>query len=102
MDSVALGRVTAQHEVPEPIKFAWPVVVLPELFATPPQLAILVGYLTTIGWEVFAPDLRAAVRDSSRLTKFSFSDLIALVTEAIDAIGRDVVMIGHGARGLAA
>src|SRR5216684_9128213 len=102
MDSVALGRLAAQHEVPEPIKFAWPVVVLPELFATLPQLAILIGYLTTIGWEVFAPDLRATLGASSQLAKFSFSDLIALATEAIDAIGRDVVMIGHGVGGLAA
>ncbi|MDO8431973.1 MAG: alpha/beta fold hydrolase [Candidatus Binatus sp.] len=102
MDLADLGRIKAQHEVPEPIKFAWPVVLLPELFATPPQLAILLGYLTTIGWEVYVPDLRAAIGDSSRLAKFDFKDLIAMSTEAIDAIGREVVVIGHGVGGLAA
>jgi predicted alpha/beta hydrolase family esterase len=77
-------------------------VLLPELFATTPQLAILLGYLTTIGWEAYVPDLRAAIGDSSELAKFSFNDLIAMTTESIDAIGRDVVMIGHGVGGLAA
>src|SRR6266567_5527689 len=98
MDLVDLGRIKAQHELPEPIKFAWPVVLLPELFATPPQLAILLGYLTTIGWEVYVPDLRGGIGDSSR-AKFNFNDLIAMTTDAIDAIGRDVVMIGHGVGG---
>lgn len=102
MDLVDLGRIKAQHEVPEPIKFACPVVVLPELFATIPQLAILVGYLTTIGWEVYVPDIRAAIGDASHLVKFRFDDLIATTTEAIDAIARDVVVIGHGVGGLAA
>ena len=102
MDFVELGRIKAQRETPEPIKFAWPVVLLPELFATPQHLAILLGYVTTIGWEAYVPDLRAAIGDASRLAKFSFNDLIALASEAIEAIGREVVVIGHGVGGLAA
>jgi len=102
MDIIELGRIKAQRETPEPIKFAWPAVLLPELFATPRHLAILLGYLTTIGWEAYVPDLRAAIGDASRLAKFNFNDLIALASEAIEAIGREVVVIGHGVGGLAA
>ena len=51
MDTV-LGRFPTQAEVPEPLKFAWPIVVLPELFTTPRHLATMVGYFATIGWEV--------------------------------------------------
>src|SRR5216683_772990 len=58
---ITLGRFHAQHERPEPLKFAWPIIVLPELFTTTRHLAVLIGYLATIGWEVYAPDVRAAV-----------------------------------------
>ncbi|HYL60922.1 MAG TPA: alpha/beta fold hydrolase [Candidatus Acidoferrales bacterium] len=103
MDDVELGRFRAQHEQPEPVKFAWPIVVFPEFFCTPRHLAVLLGYLTTIGWEVYAPDLRAHVAGGgASLANFGFNDLIRLAAEALDAIGRDVVMLGHGVGGLAA
>ena len=104
MDDVELGRIPAQCERPEPLKFAWPIVLLPELFATPRHLALVFGYLASIGWEVFVPDLRAAFGKGSTpaLGKLRFNDLAALAGEAIDAIGRDAVVVGHGAGGLVA
>jgi pimeloyl-ACP methyl ester carboxylesterase len=97
---IEIGRFRAQHERPEPVKFAWPVVLLPELFTTARHLAVLMGYLATIGWEVYAPDLRAAV--SGELGRLSFAGMAALAGEALDAIGRDAIVIGHGAGGLVA
>ncbi len=104
MDDVELGRIPAQRELPEPVKFAWPIVVLPELFATPRHLALVVGYLASIGWEVFVPDLRAGFGKGSTppLEKLHFSDLATLANEALDGIGRDAVMLGHGVGGLIA
>ena len=104
MDDVELGRIPAQCERPEPLKFAWPIVLLPELFATPRHLALVFGYLASIGWEVFVPDLRAAFGKGSTppLGKLRFNDLAALAGEAIDGIGRDAIVIGHGVGGLVA
>ena len=105
---VELGRFRAQYEQPEPVKFAWPIVLFPELFCTPRHLAILLGYLTTIGWEVYLPDLRAAIGGDSKsgggmaLANFRFDDLTRLAAEAIDAIGRDAIVLGHGVGGLVA
>ncbi|HEY6394260.1 MAG TPA: alpha/beta fold hydrolase [Candidatus Binataceae bacterium] len=101
---VQLGRFPAELERPEPLKFAWPVVVLPGLFSTARHLAVLVGYLATIGWEVYAPELGAAAGSGSTpaLSRLGFDDLLALTAEAIDQIGRDVIVIGHGAGGLIA
>ena len=56
-----LGRFPAQTELPDPLKFAWPILVLPELFTTARHLATLVGYFSTMGWEIFAPDLHAVI-----------------------------------------
>ena len=104
MDDVELGRIPAQCERPEPVKFAWPIVLLPELFTTPRHLGLLFGYLVSIGWEVFVPDLRAALGQGSTpaLEKLRFNDLAALAGEAIDGIGRDAVVLGHGLGGLVA
>ena len=104
MDDVELGRIPAQCERPEPLKFAWPIVLLPELFATPRHLALVFGYLASIGWEVFVPDLRAAFGKGSTppLGKLRFNDLAALAGEAIDGIGQDAIVIGHGVGGLVA
>ncbi|HTR63203.1 MAG TPA: alpha/beta fold hydrolase [Candidatus Binataceae bacterium] len=99
-----LGRLIAEVERPEPLKFAWPIMLLPEMFTTTRQLAALLGYLATIGWEVYAPDLRAIIGRSPTppLEKFSFDDLVALAGEALDALGREAVVLGHGVGGLAA
>jgi pimeloyl-ACP methyl ester carboxylesterase len=104
VDDLELGRIPAQRELPEPVKFAWPIMLLPELFATPRHLALVLGYLASIGWEVFVPDLRAAFGQGSTppLEKLHFNDLAALAGEALDAIGRDAVVLGHGIGGLVA
>ena len=104
MDNVELGRIPAQRELPEPVKFASPIMLVPELFATPRHLALVLGYLASIGWEVFVPNLRAAFGKGSTppLEKLRFNDLAALAGEALDGIGRDAVVLGHGVGGLIA
>jgi len=104
VDDIELGRIPAQRELPEPVKFAWPIVVLPDLFATPRHLALVIGYLASIGWEVFVPDLRAAFGKGSTppLEKLRFNDLAALAGEALERIGREAVVLGHGVGGLIA
>src|SRR5258708_19163261 len=99
-----LGRFPANCERPEPLKFAAPIVLLPELFTTPRHLAIVLGYLASIGWEVYVPDLRAAFGKGATppLGKLQFADLVALASEAIDALGRDAVVLGYGVGGLVA
>jgi len=99
-----LGRFPTQVERPEPIKFAWPIVLLPELFTTRRHQAILIGFLATIGWEVYAPDLRSAAgRDGTpELGRWSFDQLAAIAGEALDALGREAIVIGHGFGGLVA
>ena len=95
MDDVVLGRIPAQRELPEPVKFASPIMLIPELFATPRHLALVLGYLASIGWEVFVPNLRDAFGKGSTppLEKLRFNDLAALAGEALDGIGRDAVVL---------
>jgi pimeloyl-ACP methyl ester carboxylesterase len=104
VDEIELGRIPAQRELPEPVKFAWPIMLLPELFATPRHLALVLGYLASIGWEVFAPDLRPVYGKGPTppLEKLRFNDLAALAGEALEGIGRDAVIFGHGVGGLIA
>jgi pimeloyl-ACP methyl ester carboxylesterase len=104
VEQIELGRFPAEVERPEPIKFAWPIVLLPELFTTIRHLDVVVGYLGTLGWEVFAPDLRAAAgRGATRaLGALTFADLVALAAEALEALGRDAIILGHGIGGLVA
>jgi pimeloyl-ACP methyl ester carboxylesterase len=104
VDDVRLGRIAGKHYLHEPLKFAWPVMLLHEMFATPGHLGLVAGYLDSIGWEVFVPDLRAAIgKDATpTLEQFRFKDLVALAGEALEAIGRDAVVLGHGVGGLAA
>src|SRR6267154_1144712 len=101
---IELGRFPTTCERPEPLKFAAPIFLLPELFTTPRHLAIVLGYLASIGWEVYVPDLRAAFGKGATppLAQLHFSDLVALAGEAIDALGRDAVVLGHGVGGLVA
>jgi pimeloyl-ACP methyl ester carboxylesterase len=101
---IELGRFPTTCERPEPLKFAAPIFLLPELFTTPRHLAIVLGYLASIGWEVYVPNLRAAVGKGATppLGKLQFNDLVALAAEAIDALGRDAVVLGHGVGGLVA
>lgn len=94
-----LGRFPALGEIPEPLKFAWPIVVLPELFTTSRHLAAMVGYFATIGWEVYAPDLRVS---ESALEKADFAMLTELAAEAVASLGREAIVVGHGIGGLVA
>jgi pimeloyl-ACP methyl ester carboxylesterase len=105
-----LGRILAECERPEPLKFAWPLILLPELFTTARHLAVARGYFASIGWEVYAPDLRAVATASRTDTRESdssssaggFDGLAALLAEALAALGRDAIVIGHGLGGLLA
>jgi pimeloyl-ACP methyl ester carboxylesterase len=105
-----LGRIPAECERPEPLKFAWPLILLPELFTTARHLAVARGYFASIGWEVYAPDLRAVATASCTDTRESdssssaggFDGLAALLAEALAALGRDAIVIGHGLGGLLA
>ncbi len=119
-----LGRIPAECERPEPLKFAWPLVLLPELFTTARHLAVARGYFASIGWEVYAPDLRAAAQaaridappsnssasksagkstgKSSVPSAAGFDGLAALLAEGLAALGRDVIVVGHGLGGLLA
>lgn len=97
-----LGRFSCAVERPEPLKFAWPIILLPDLFTTARHLGVVLGYFATIGWEVYAPDLRGAIGADAPLAEFSFADLTALAADALAALGRGAIVIGHGAGGLAA
>ena len=99
-----LGRFAAQVERPEPLKFAWPIIVLPDLFTTTRHLAMLVGYFATIGWEVYAPDFDAVIGRGKTppIEKISFDGLLGLAAEALAALGREAVIVGHGIGGLVA
>jgi pimeloyl-ACP methyl ester carboxylesterase len=99
-----LGRIPCRLERPEPQKFAWPILLLPELFTTAEHQAVMLGYLATIGWEVYAPNLRAAAGQGTTpaLGRMAFSDLLSLAAEAFDALDRPAIVIGHGLGGLLA
>ena len=96
-----LGRIPAECERPEPLKFAWPLVLLPELFTTARHLAVARGYFASLGWEVYAPDLRAAAHASNQRAD-GFNGLAAMLAEALAALGRDAIVVGHGLGGLLA
>jgi alpha-beta hydrolase superfamily lysophospholipase len=96
-----LGRFPAEYERPEPLKFARPIVLISELFTTARHLAILRGYLASLGWEVYTPDLRAAAADNASQLS-SFDDLVARLAEALRALDRDAIVVGHGLGGLLA
>ena len=99
-----LGRFPCRVERPEPLKFAWPIVLLPELFTTTHHLAVMLGYLAMIGWEVYAPDLRAAagVDGTPGLARIRMEDLVTVAQGALAALGRPAILLGHGLGGLVA
>jgi pimeloyl-ACP methyl ester carboxylesterase len=103
MDS-AIGRFPAQIEIPQPGKFASPIMLVPELFTTRMHLAVLTGFLAARGWEVYVPDFRAAAAKGGTpaLGRLDFATASGLVQEAIAALGRDTIVIGHGLGGLIA
>jgi pimeloyl-ACP methyl ester carboxylesterase len=100
-----LGRIPSACERPEPLKFACPLILLPELFTTARHLAVSRGYFASIGWEVYAPDLRSAAPSDSRASggqADGFERLAALLSEALTALGRGAIVVGHGLGGLLA
>ncbi|HXW84585.1 MAG TPA: alpha/beta fold hydrolase [Candidatus Binataceae bacterium] len=101
---IRLGRFAAEQERPEPVKFAWPIVLLPELFTTLHHQRMLLGYLATIGWEVYAVDLPSAAGHDSTppLARLGLDDLVTLANEVLDELGREAIVLGHGLGGLVA
>jgi pimeloyl-ACP methyl ester carboxylesterase len=99
-----IGRFTAQIERPASLKFALPIVLVPEMFTTRAHLARLIGYLATSGWEVYAPDFNAPARRGGTPTigRLDLPGWLTLVAEAITAIDREVIVMGHGIGGLTA
>lgn len=98
MDQV-LGAITARIERPQTLKFAWPIVVIPELFATRRHMTVLIGYLASIGWEVIAIDRPPSPKDVPANPFTYQSDIIQ---QAIAALDRDAIVLGHGLGGLLA
>jgi pimeloyl-ACP methyl ester carboxylesterase len=96
---IALGSITAQIERPQNLKFAWPIVVIPELFATRRHLAVLTGYLASIGWEVCAIDRPSAAKV---VLGGAFLYQADIIEGAIAALDRDAIVLGHGLGGLLA
>lgn len=99
-----LGRLHAQLERPQARKFAWPIVLFPELFTTSRHLTIMAGHLVSLGWEVYLVDVhppttRAFGNDSATS---AFSALVANTRTALEAIGSDIIAAGHGLGGLLA
>jgi pimeloyl-ACP methyl ester carboxylesterase len=94
----ALARLPAVTERPAVLKFAHPLVLLPELFTTISHLSLLTGYLVSLGWEVSVLDLYAETADEPRRVE----DLVERTAAAIGALDRRVIALGHGLGGLVA
>jgi pimeloyl-ACP methyl ester carboxylesterase len=100
---ITLGALPTNHEQPPMPKFAWPLVLLHDLFAAPRHLAILAGYLVSIGWEVYVPDLRAAVATTGgNIARLSFAEAVGLFDGALAALPAGAIVFGHGFGGLLA
>jgi pimeloyl-ACP methyl ester carboxylesterase len=97
---VVLGQMRAQVERPQTLKFAWPLVIFPELFNVPRHLTIMAGHLVSLGWEVYLPDAHSpmADRDSHGRT---FAGLVSDISAALGGLG-SIITVGHGFGGLLA
>src|SRR5258708_1358507 len=96
MTEVILGQLAAQLERPTTRKFSRPLILLPELFTTTSHLSLLIGYLASLGWEVYALDLYAGA------SRVSLTELIDRAAEAARVVGAGPIAIGHGLGGLIA
>src|SRR5690348_9054267 len=104
MDLV-LGDLPARLEQPQQRKFAWPIVILPEVFATSRHLTVMAGQLVSRGWEVYLLDFqRPATREfvNKDTAASAFSTLADNIKTALDAIGTETIAAGHGLGGLLA
>ena len=89
-----------QYEQPEPTKFKWPLVLFGELFTTRRHLGSLLGYLATMGWEGWIPDLREASNSSP--SDLNLEGGAELARKSLEALARELIVIGHGLGGLMA
>jgi pimeloyl-ACP methyl ester carboxylesterase len=102
---LALGGLSARLERPQTRKFTWPIVLLPEIFATSRHLTVMAGHLVSLGWEVYLldvhrPKTRAfAIEDRSAGAFFAIA---ADVRAALEAIDSEIIAAGHGLGGLLA
>jgi pimeloyl-ACP methyl ester carboxylesterase len=102
---VVLGDLHAQFEQPQTRKFAWPVVILPELFASSHHLKLIGGQLVTLGWDVYLVDLinlSGSARTIGQDTSGAFDTYATRIMAALSGIGSDVIAAGHGLGGLLA
>jgi pimeloyl-ACP methyl ester carboxylesterase len=101
---VVLGRLRAQLERPQTLKFKWPVVAVPEFFATRRHLEFVVGYLASLGWETYAIDLRNMADDpgSASRGQLHFADMVRILADALASLDGDAIILGHGIGGLLA
>jgi pimeloyl-ACP methyl ester carboxylesterase len=102
---VLLGRLHARLERPQTLKFAWPVVILPELFATSRHLTMMAGHLVSLGWEVYLLDVHTistppSVRNAAGAS--AFCALVRDINTALGDIGSKIIVAGHGLGGLLA
>jgi predicted alpha/beta hydrolase family esterase len=93
-----LGRFVALHERAEPLKFAYPIILLPDLFCRSRHLATMLGYLASIGWEGYAPELSPTDDGATGLIA-DCDDFIERVSEVVAAVANDTILIGHGIGG---
>jgi pimeloyl-ACP methyl ester carboxylesterase len=103
--NVVLGRLHAQLERPQTRKFAWPIVIVPELFSITRHLTIMAGSLVSLGWEVYLLDVHTLSTPSPAKNESSTTAFSALVNEigtALNAISSEIIAIGHGLGGLLA
>jgi len=102
---VALGGLHAQLERPQTRKFVWPIVILPELFATSRHLTIVAGHLVSLGWEVYLLDIHTALTRPFAKNEAgvgAFCALVHNIKTALGNIGSEVIVAGHGLGGLLA
>lgn len=101
---ITAGRFKLKLEQPQTVKFASPLLLLPDLFMTPRHLAVPIGYFASIGWEVYAanPYGYDVTADLSGHLQMDWAATLANTRDLIAALGRDVIAIGHGAGGLLA
>jgi pimeloyl-ACP methyl ester carboxylesterase len=100
---ITAGRFKLQLEEPQTVKFASPLLLLPDLFMTPRHLAVPIGYFASIGWEVYAADPYGYdVTTNSSGLPMDWAATLANTRELLVAIGREAIVIGHGVGGLLA
>jgi pimeloyl-ACP methyl ester carboxylesterase len=98
---IVLGPMRAVVDRPQTLKFAFPIVLLPELFSPPAHLSLIAGYLVSIGWQVITIDLHTPPSNQNR-DDANFVALMESLETALGAVGNESIVIGHGFGGAAA